>query len=264
MEGVVDWFVRRGEVPLSPPPRLREHSPLDDDTDGHNSFTDNKIRGVAFALEYCDGRGWASLRTVRCLAVDPLHPARFRAYCNIRQAERTFRVDRIISIADLRTGRILSSNEQLALLAPYLHDDLADPDFPALSQLQDVTRDGVFALLQLAMQPNGRLGTAARVSVLNYVKAEAQALRSVVPAHAFIDIWVDNLSPSLDAVAESVGNLLTDKDKFARLLPWLLKVMRCQEAFAQQDEAVRELIAEVRRHFRHRLFEWPDDIRATR
>ncbi len=263
LEGVVSWFARRGEAPLSPPFRLREYTPLDDDPDNHGNFTNDKIRGVAFALEYCDGRGWASLRTVRCLALDPQHPASLSAYCHVRQAERTFRVDRIISIADLRSGRILSGNEQLALLAPYLPREYPDPDFPALFRLQDATRDGVFALLQLAM-PNGRLGAAARVAVLNYVKAEAQALRHVVPPHAYIDLWIDNLSPPLEAVAASVANLLEDKDRFARLLPWLLKVMRCQESFAQQEHDVRELISEVRKHFRHKLFQWPDDLRATR
>jgi len=85
-----------------------------------------------------------------------------------------------------------------------------------------------------------------------------------VPPHAYIELWIDNLAPTLDAVATSVANLLADKNKFARLLPWLLKVMRCQESYSQQEEAVRELISEVRRHFRHKLFEWPSDLRATR
>ena len=112
--------------------------------------------------------------------------------------------------------------------------------------------------------PNGRLATAPRVAVLNYVKAEAQALNCAVPPHAYIELWIDNLAPPLDAVVASVNNLLGDKDKFARLLPWLLKVMRCQESFPEQEETVRALIDEVRSHFRHKLFEWPHDIRATR
>lgn len=250
-------------MPLAPPFRLREFTPLDDDHDGDNDFTDRKVRGVAFALEYCDGRGWASLRTVRCIAVDPRHPACLRAYCHIRQEERTFRLDRVISIADLRTGRILSSNEQVALLAPYLPGPHTDPDFPALFRLQDAARDGVVALLQLAM-PNGRLGAAARAAVLSYAKAEATAQRCVVPPHAYVDLWIDNLSPPLESVTTSVSNLLANKDKFARLLPFLLKVMRCQESLSEREEEVRQLIAEVRKHFRNKLFDWPSDLRATR
>ena len=43
---------------------LREYAPLlDDDPEAHDDFRDNGIRGLAFALEYCDSRGWASTRT---------------------------------------------------------------------------------------------------------------------------------------------------------------------------------------------------------
>ncbi len=263
MQGVVDWFVRHGERPLAPPARFREYAPLDDDRDGSNDFSDQSIRGLTFALEYCDSRGWDSTRTVRCLAVDPIHPAAIRAHCNVRGEERTFRVDRIISIADLRTGRILSSHEQMALLAPYLHGAYRDPDFVALAALQEATRDGVFALLQLAMQ-DGTLGTAARVAVLNYVKAEAKAVGCRVPPHAYIELWLDNLSPPLEAVADSVANLLADKDKFARLLPCLLKVMRSNDGHPDREEAMRELMGLVRSHFRQKVFAWPRDVRATR
>lgn len=261
MEGVVRWFADLGEVPLAPPAGLREHAPLDDDPDGPDTFVDDTIRGVAFALEYCDGHGWASMRTVRCLEADPAHPARFRAFCNVRQAVRTFRVDRIISIADLRTGRILSSNEHVALLAPYMPVGEIDPDFAALFALQDATRDGVLTLLQLAM-PKGRLSAVARVAVLNYVKAEGQALKCATPPYGFVDVWIDNLAPTLDTVTAAVGRLLKDRERFARLLPWLLKVVRCHEASNEREDAMRDLIAEARRHFRRQELEWPRDLRA--
>lgn len=263
MEGVVRWFADLGEVPLTPPAGLREHAPLNDDPDGPDTFTEDAIGGVAFALEYCDGRGWASMRTVRCIAADPMHPARLRAFCNIRQEERTFRMDRIISIADLRTGRILSSHEHLALLAPYVRTGAGDPDFAALFRLQDATRDGVLALLQLAM-PTGRLSAVARVAVLNYVKAEAQTLGLLAPPYGYVDVWIDNLSPPLDAVTAAVTRLLADKDKFARLMPWLLKIVRCQETSGEHEDAMRELFSEVRRHFRRRELRWPSDLRAIR
>ena len=263
MEGVVRWFADLGEVPLTPPAGLREHAPLNDDPDGPDTFTEDAIAGVAFALEYCDGRGWASMRTVRCVASDPVHPARLRAFCNIRQEERTFRVDRIISIADMRTGRILSSNEHVALLAPYVGAGSGDPDFAALFRLQDATRDGVFALLQLAM-PSGRLSAVARVAVLNYVKAEAQALGLPRAPYGYVDGWVDNLAPPLHAVTAGVERLLTDKDRFARLLPWLLKVVRCQDNPGRHELAMRNLISEVRRHFRGKAPLWQRDLRAIR
>jgi hypothetical protein len=263
MEGVVGWFARRGEVPLAPPFRRREYAPLDDDPDGSSNFTNHKICGVAFSLEYCDSRGWASTRVVRCLALDPLHPARLRAYCHVRQAERTFRIDRIISITDLRSGRIVSSDGHRILLAPYLlPDEETDPSLTALIELQDATRDGVFALLQLAM-PDGRLSHAARTAVFQYVRQEAEAQRCRMPPGAYVELWLDNLAPPLDAVLGSVRNLLLEREKLARLLPYLLKVVRCRSRSDEDEQALRELIAEVRQHFRQTPIEWPADLRAT-
>lgn len=262
MEGVVGWFAKRGEVPLVPPSRLREYAPIDDDPNGGGAFTDEKIHGVAFALEYCDDRGWASTRTVRCLAVDPRHPARLRAYCHMRDAERTFRFDRIISIADLRTGRILSSDEHTLLLSPYLRPDPVDRRAQALAELREATRDGVFALLQVAM-PDGQLDDRARDIVVDYARAEAEALQLAVPPRWDIELWIDNLAPPLDAVNAAVADLLADKDKFARLLPSLMKIAR-HLGSTEEEDALRALIGEVRKHFRRRRHEWAGDLRATR
>ncbi len=263
MQGVVGWFAGFGEIPLAPPPRLREYAPLDDDPDGHGNFTDEKICGVAFAMEYCDGRGWASTRTVRCLASDPTHPARIRAFCHVRQAERTFRADRIISIADLRTGQILSGDAHANLLAPYLgQEDEPDRHMTALLEAQDVARDGVFALLQLAM-PAGRLGYTARMAVIQYIRQEVEAHGRKPPFGGHLELWVDNLAPPLELVLGSVRNLLQDREKFARVLPFALKVLRARGRTAEGEEALRELIAVVREHFRHQPIEWSRDLRAT-
>lgn len=263
MEGVVSWFAKGGEVPLCPPPRLREYAPVDDDPDGHADFRDERIRGVSFSMEYCDGRGWASTRLVRCLAVDAAHPARVRAYCHVRQAERTFRVDRIISIGDLRTGQILSGDGHMTLLAPYLRPaEEADRHVAALIEAQEATRDGVFALLQLAMR-DGRLSHTARTAVLQYVRQEVESEKGRMPLGAHLETWVDNLAPPLDSVLDSVRNILLYREKFARLLPFVLKVVRARGRNAADEDALRVLIAEVRQHFRHTPFEWSRDLRAT-
>ena len=261
--GVVGWFEKRGEAPLTPPKGLREYAPLlDDEPEAHDDFRDNGIRGLAFALEYCDSRGWASTRTVRCLAIDTLHPACIRAYCNVRKEARTFRVDRIISIVNLRTGQIVSSDEHLALLAPYLPGE-PGPRLADLSRLQDAARDGVYALLHLAM-PDGRLSDTALAVIMGYVEAEAVAQHCAMPPRRYLKLWIDNLSPPLDAVIDSVTSLLDDKDRFSRLLPSLLRVARSRDSFAEEEDAFRELMTEVRRHFRSSVIDLPiDPLRAT-
>jgi hypothetical protein len=250
MEGVVRWFERRGEIPLVPPLSLREYGSLTDDPDRFGGgYSTAGIRGVAFAIEYLESRGWTSIRTIRCLGIDTRHPASLTAYCHVRDQVCKFRIDRIISIMGLRSGRIVSSDEHVSLLAPYLPNDEREPYISAFVDFQNATRDGVFALLQLAMI-DGRLSDESRDMVLDYLKAEADALAIQLPAFELIELWIDNLAPQRDAVVAAVTKLLGEKDKFARLLPWLLKVVRSQEAFPRPEESVRELIAAVRTHFR--------------
>jgi hypothetical protein len=264
MDGVAGWFEKRREIPLAPPRGVREYGPLSDDPDrADENFSLADIHGVAVALEYCDARGWASTRTIRCFALDPTSPAQIKAYCNVRRMTRTFRVDRIISIASLRTGRILSGDEHMALLAPYMPLAGVDANTQAMCELHRATKDGVFALLQLAMS-NGHLGDRAREIILDYVRSEADAAGCALPPIKAIELWIDNLAPPLDAVVTSVTSLLAEKDKFVRLLPQLLKVVRSQDSFAEQEESVRELIEEVRQHFRRKLIEWPSQLRPRR
>jgi len=263
MAGVVRWFEKRGEIPLVPPAGVREYGSLTDDPDRFGGgYSTAGIRGVAFVIEYLDSRGWTSTRTIRCLGIDTRRPAAITAYCHVREKICKFRVDRIISIMDFRTGRTVSADEHLTLLAPYLPNEQPEPYLCVLVDLQNALRDGVFALLQLAMF-NGRLGDEERDIVLSYVKSEAGARGVELPAFELVELWIDNLAPKLDAVAASVTKLLQDREAFARLLPWVLKVVRSQDSFPKPEESVRELISEVRAHFRSAPRDRPSSVRAT-
>jgi hypothetical protein len=264
MGAVVDWFEARGEIPLIPPRRLREYAPLTDDfgRPPDENFLDD-ICGVAFAMEYCDAHGWTSTRTIRCLSLDPQHPAWLHGYCHVSEAAMSFRIDRIISLFDLRSGRMLTSDEHVALLSPYLVHDEKGSLVRSLARVQAAARDGVFALLQIAML-DGRLGDEARDAVLAYVKAEAAAQECSLPPHALVELWVDNLAPPPIAVSRSVSRLLTDKDKVARLLPFLLKVARAQTGLPDPEETVRALIRAIRAHFGSDRPRFTDDLRIRR
>ena len=163
---------------------------------------------------------------------------------------------------DLRTGRIVSADEHLALFAPYLLSNAPEADLCTLVDLQDEARDGVHALLQVAMR-DGRLGDGARDFIFDYVKAEADFLAVGLPAFELVELWIDNLSPPLDVVTESVARLLEDRAAFARLLPSILKVARSKECFPDLEESLRTLMAEVRAHFRTAPRDRPRPLRAT-
>ena len=243
---------------------MREYGSLGDDPDRNGSYSTAGIRGVSFVIEYFNSRGWTSIRTIRCLGIDPLHPASITAYCRVREKVCDFRLDRIISIMDLRSGRIMSAEEHLALLTPYLPNDAPEPEpeLSALIDLQDAVRDGVYALLQVGMR-RGRLGDEARDLVLDHVKAEAEVHSVALPAFELVELWIDNLSPPLDVVTNSVTRLLEDRERVARLLPWILKVARSREDFPDLEESLRTLIAEVRAHFRSAPRDRPRPIRVT-
>jgi hypothetical protein len=263
MDGVVRWFERRGGIPLVPPPKFREYASLTDDPDKFGGgYATEGIRGVAFAIEYCDSHGWTSTRTIRCLGIDTRHPASITAYCHVRDRICRFRLDRIISILDLASGRILSSDEHHAVLAPYVLEQEPQPYLASLIAIQQATRDGVFALLQLSMT-DGRLREAPRDVIHRYVRSEAGVLGINLPAFELVALWIDNLAPPLDAVSASVARLLQDKARFSRLLPWLLKVVRSQPDFPDQEESIRELISRVRAHFREADGNLPQGIRAS-
>ena len=264
MPGVLEWFEARGEVPLLPPCRVREYGPLTDDTDRPpDEHFVNTIRGVAFAIEYCDSHGWLSTRTVRCLSIDPERHACISAYCHVRDQVMTFRVDRIISVIDLHSGEMLPGDAYFALLAPYLTQVRPDRATRRLMETQGATRDGVFALLQVAMT-EGVLGDAARAVVVDYVNAEAEAVGCAAAPAELISLWVRNLAPPLDAVQDAVNNLLADRDKFARLIPSLLKIARCEDTPTVSEESLRALFTAVRRHFSDHPSDLPGALRATR
>ena len=103
----------------------------------------------------------------------------------------------------------------MTLLAPYLPHNAPDPWLCALVDVQKATRDGVYGLLQLAMR-DGRLEEAPRQAICGYVREEAKLRGLEAPAPELLALWIDNLSPPLDAVAISVGRVLEDKDRFAR------------------------------------------------
>jgi hypothetical protein len=201
-----------------------------------------------------------STRTVRCLALDPRPPAYLKAFCHVRGTSRTFRIDRIISVVDLRSGAMLPGDAHVALLAPYLLQHRREPEISAMRDLLDGTASGVFALLQIAMA-EGRLGDKERKIVLDYVAAEAAALQIPLPPQAAVELWVDNLAPPLDAAVAAISRLLSDKDKLARLLPWFLKLVRSRDA-AGEEQSISELIGEIRVHFRRKLQDSPGPVRS--
>jgi hypothetical protein len=79
----------------------------------------------------------------------------------VKKANRTFRVDRILTLIDIRTGLIADGMEKDKLLARHVFLADAAEDRKQFVQIQREVRQGVFILLDLAMR-DGRLHGAER------------------------------------------------------------------------------------------------------
>jgi predicted DNA-binding transcriptional regulator YafY len=60
--------------------------------------------GSSYFIEYADAAGNKTERIVKVSRVDSAY---LQGFCKMRRGGRTFRIDRIISLADLSTGEIL-------------------------------------------------------------------------------------------------------------------------------------------------------------
>ena len=245
---VAAWFEKRLTATLATPPRFREYAPLSDDPDyPAANYTVSYVTGTTMGIEYLDLRGWLSTRTIRCVAIDPAHPGFLKAYCNVRKTTRTFRLDRIISTTNLRTGSTAQSGGARVLFAPaYLRDDQA---CRAFVDLVASTSPGVFVLLSLAMR-NGWLSSDARDVILDHALAEAEHRGLALPPRDLVALWLENLCPSKEAALDAVGRILADMDGLKRLLPRILEISRTFSSAAQDYDALVELVKALRSFFR--------------
>lgn len=261
---VTAWFESRTNVPLMPPPGFGEWAPNSDDGDPFDAdFSRTDIAGLAFGMEYRDETGEASARAIRCLAIDPEGPGYIRAYCHYRRDRRTFRIDGIRSVVSLRSGAILSPEAAGLLLAPYELPEALSAHQRTLATVVAAVKPGVSILLGLGM-PEGRLYAEPRRAVLAYIMAEASALSLTLPHLEGIELFVDNLSPPHTAVAQASDEILADREKFARLLPYVMEIAKLTPHRNLRDANVAALIAAVREHYRTGARPLPLDFAAQR
>ena len=105
--GFFDWLRSQQEINAPPPPE-REHGPKEDDwqrdippealrpVDADGDGTPDAISGICIAIDYVDVSGVPSNRRVICDEVyEDNELVYLRGYCLLREADRTFRADRI-------------------------------------------------------------------------------------------------------------------------------------------------------------------------
>lgn len=110
MRGIIQF------LGLAPKSRLANASPVDeiglDDEDVAVEFGDvttlEPIGGYSCILAYQSAKGAISQRQVSCTKIERAAGVDYlRAFCHVRQANRTFRISRVVQIIDLHTGEVI-------------------------------------------------------------------------------------------------------------------------------------------------------------
>lgn len=112
--GISQWltdFGRDRDAVRRPPPGFAMRADGDDAgdmLDWHGAERNETIEGLELGIVYEDQRGRITERVIEChnLVQQPGGQVVLRAHCQVRDAPRSFRLDRIRRVIDYRTGEV--------------------------------------------------------------------------------------------------------------------------------------------------------------
>lgn len=168
------------------------------------------LNGVRLALLYEDCTGAQSRRVVQVKSIQSRGDTRYiYGHCELRSASRSFRIDRIVEVVDMRTGEV--SGDPEAYLAPLLR--LAQP--AGAPRRRDATDGllvesvhGLIVLLYFASS-DGEIHPAERKILWDYLdwQKERCSIRGSV-ARKPINALLRTMFPTGEQFAEALEALL--------------------------------------------------------
>jgi len=261
-------FASRPEPPMRAVPGHTMYGPADDDSGPEKGEpVEADLDGVAIEIVYRDSRGEPSVRTIRC------HRLREEggyyyvdAECALRQAYRTFRLDRIVEIRDYSTGEVI--DDIPGFFAPYLGEDIAlrardqspaparlDPARPDRAspsrstsdnpRIAGAFRDGARVLLYLAMS-DGELHDEERRLILDYSIGRLRRLPSPPDDPELLARrWVGNQVPTRAAALAALGRVTANADDGRDLAHLMFDLIIADGAATDREMAAAEGIVRV-------------------
>lgn len=196
-------------------------------------------------LDYRDGAGSRTTRDIRLMKYGPWDGgAILWAWCHLRQANRTFRTDRILSCTDLDTGEIVGDLEAW-LDARYQ----ASPEH-AIEKIVETSWDALRVLYYVS-KADGRLTQKERAIMRN-------AIRGLSDHPAITDKRIDGLIdaidlPSITAFKQAFGRLINENRPLAE------KVAGWSEAMVATEKKVAAAEQEALDYLKTRLGKAPPD-----
>jgi hypothetical protein len=222
------------------PPKKREHEDNHDHWEG--AFWDvsspRKISGN-LSIEYRDGAGSVTKRDIRLMSYGPWEGgAILWAYCHLRQANRTFRTDRLISCIDLDTGEIIEN------LDVWLDDKYQSSPDRAIEKIIDEAWDALRVLYYVS-KADGRLTQKERAILRDAVRSfnnhpEIDNKR--------IDEMFDSIdNPTINSFKQAFGRLIKQNIELAR------KVVAWSEAMVSTEKTIAAAEQEAIDYLKARL-----------
>ncbi len=180
-------------------------------------------------IEYKDGAGSTTQRDIRLMKYGPWEGgAILWAYCHLRQANRTFRTDRLISCTDLDTGEIIGNFEA------WLDERYqASPD-RAIEKVIEQAWDALRVLYYVS-KADGRLTQKERAIV-------RQAVRSLNNHPEIDDKRIDDMfdtidNPTITAFKQAFGRLINQNiDLARRVIAWSEAMVATEKTIAAAEQ----------------------------
>lgn len=184
-------------------------------------------------IDYRDGSDSRTVRDIRLMKYGAWEGgAILWAYCHLRQANRTFRTDRIISCTDLDTGEIIG-NLEMWLDEKYQ----ASPD-RAIEKIIETTWDALRVLYYIS-KADGRLTQKERTILRD-------AVRSMSDHQSIDDKRIDDMfdsidSPTITAFKQAFGRLAKHNREIAvKVASWSATMIATEKTISPAEQEAME------------------------
>jgi hypothetical protein len=221
-------FGGRAEPELSGPEAFEAAADAEQDTPdmlGESpSDPQANVDGLVLGIVYEDTRGKVSRRMVRVKAIGPSDGAGYvHGFCQLRRADRTFRIDGIREVVDHRTGETFT--DAAAYFLPYVEiarwRDFAEPAAADTGRMSNPTqmvlssvRDEIKIVLYVA-RADGDFQVDEQDVISDFIRRRAAMLGEAVARgydHGRIMAWARNMNPDYATFERAVQRLATRPD----------------------------------------------------
>lgn len=253
MAQIIDIARFFGLAPARKPPGFAEGgSPIDppEPPFGETLVDVGDLRGARLGLVYRDGLGGVSRRIVSVASVSQSSRDTFYldGHCELRNAHRTFRIDRILEIVDFRTGEVIDDPERflLPLIVVARARRGGRSGRRGSARLIAESADGLIVLLFFA-RANNRISAAEKVIIWAYLDwqrercgIEGRIVRKLI--EAFIRATV----PDEGVFGEALARLLDSEQAHARyILARVPEIIAADGRIADEERRRAKVLIEV-------------------